>query len=193
MGTPAYMKVPHYKDCLGHKDMGNWVSFCLPATVANGCPQDSYNQLKAGPLAFDGPACDDTVKGLEPGTMADAVKGLEPGTMADTVKGLEPGTMAVDILEPGTMAAMPPTPAYMKVPHYKDCLGHKDMGNWVSFCMPATVANGCPQDSYNQLKAGPIAFDGPACDDTVKGLEPGTMAVVKGLEPGTMAVVKGLE
>merc|ERR1711970_666668 len=121
----------------------------MPSTVANGCPQDSYNQLKAGPLAFDGPACDDTVKGLEP------------------------GTTAVNILEPGTMDAMPPTPAYMKVPHYKDCLGHKDMGKWVSFCMPSTVANGCPQDSYNMLKAGPLAFDGPACDDTVKGLEPG--------------------
>merc|ERR1719443_2906020 len=76
--TPEYLNVPHYKECLGTKDMGLWVSYCLPSTVANGCPMNSFNKLKD---VFDGPACDDQVE------------------------------------------SMPPTPEYMNVPHYKECLG----------------------------------------------------------------------
>merc|ERR1719249_114826 len=123
--TPEYLNVPHYKDCLGNKDMGLWVSFCLPSTVANGCPIDSFNKLKD---VFDGPACDEPVEA--------------------------------------------PKPAYMNVPHYKECLGHKDMGNWASLCLPSTVANGCPMDSFNQLSNGPMAFDGPKCDNKVEGMPP---------------------
>jgi len=123
MPAPAYMDVPHYKDCLGDKDMGLWHSLCMPSTIADGCPQNSFDMLKEGPMAFDGPACDDTVED------------------------------------------MPPTPEYMNVPHYKDCLGNKDMGNWVSFCMPSTIANGCPLNSFNKLKE---VFDGPDCDDNVE-------------------------
>merc|ERR1719232_1602702 len=114
--TPEYLNIPHYKECLGDKDMGKWVSFCMPSTIANGCPLDSFNKLKD---VFDGPACDDTSA---------------------------------------------PKPEYMNVPHYKDCLGHKDMGLWVSYCMPSTVANGCPLDSFNKLKD---VFTGPDCDDNV--------------------------
>merc|ERR1719193_1157535 len=87
------MNVPHYKECLGTKDMALWVSYCMPSTVANGCPMNSFNKLKD---VFDGPACDDQVE------------------------------------------SMPPTPEYMNVPHYKECLGTKDMGLWVSYCMPST-------------------------------------------------------
>merc|ERR1719450_1999353 len=120
MPKPAYMNVPHYKDCLGHKKMpGKWVSLCMPSTVANGCPMDSFNKLSDGPMAFDGPKCDSEVS-----------DGM-------------------------------PKPAYMNVPHFKDCLGEKNMGKWVSLCMPSTVANGCPMDSFNQLNDGPMAFDGP--------------------------------
>merc|ERR1719206_616306 len=119
---PEYLDVLHYKECLGHKNMGLWGSLCMPATIANGCPLDSFNKLKE---VFDGPDCDDKVKA----------------------------------------GGMPPTPEYLNIPHYKECLGDKDMGKWVSFCMPATIANGCPLDSFNKLKE---VFDGPDCDDAVE-------------------------
>merc|ERR1711936_1076840 len=191
---PPYMDVPHYKDCLGHKDMpGHWTSLCMPSTIANGCPLDSFNMLKDGPKAFDGSDCDDTVKDLPPtpdyiniphykDCLAIEDHGLwsefcmpstrSNGCPQDSWNQLNQLDDPKKCSSDDTVKAMPPTPAYMKVPHYKDCLGHKDMGNWVSFCMPSTVANGCPLDSYNQLKAGPLAFDGPACDETVKGMPP---------------------
>jgi len=182
--TPEYLNVPHYKDCLGHKDMGKWESFCMPSTVANGCPLDSYNKLKD---VFDGPDCDDSVSDGMPKPeymnvphykdclgrkdMGKWESFCMPSTIANgcpldsynKLKDVFDGPDCDDSVSDGM-----PKPDYMNVPHYKDCLGHKDMGNWVSYCMPSTIANGCPLDSYNKLKDGPMAFDGPKCDDTVE-------------------------
>merc|ERR1712121_188603 len=185
--TPAYMKVPHYKDCLGHKDMGKWVSFCMPSTVANGCPLDSYNQLKAGPLAFDGPACDDTVKGMPPTPdylnvphykecLGHKNFGLwweycMPSTIANGCP-LDSFNKLKDVFDGSDcdddVQDLPPTPDYINIPHYKDCLAIEDHGLWSEFCMPATRSNGCPQDSWNQLNQ----LDDPKKCISVKGMPP---------------------
>jgi len=183
MPKPPFMFVPHYQDCLATKDMGTWVSWCLPSTVANGCPMDSFNMLTDGPMAFDGPKCDEDVNGMPPtpeylniphykeclGTkdMGLWVSYCMPSTVAngcplDSFNKLKDAFDGPDCNEP--VKSMPPTPEYMNVPHYKECLGNKDMGLWVSYCMPSTIANGCPLDSFNKLKD---VFDGPACDDSL--------------------------
>merc|ERR1719295_266144 len=157
MPKPDYMNVPHYKDCLGDKDMGLWVSYCLPATIANGCPLDSFNALKE---VFDGPACDDDMAPKPeylnvphyreclghkdmgmwgsycmPSTIADGCPLDSYNKLKDVFSGPDCDESVSDGM---------PGPKYMDVPHYKDCLGHKDMGLWVSLCMPSTIADGCP-------------------------------------------------
>merc|ERR1712180_415682 len=87
---PEYLKVPHWKDCLGSKDMGLWTAVCMPATIqSDKCPYSSWLKLKE---IFDGPDyldCDLESNEEKP----------------------------------------PPyiPPEYLKVPHWKDCLGSKDM------------------------------------------------------------------
>merc|ERR1719232_2139135 len=177
--TPEYLNIPHYKECLGDKDMGKWVSFCMPSTIANGCPLDSFNKLKE---VFDGPDCDDNAAagGMPPTPeylniphykeclgdkdMGKWVSFCMPSTIANGCP-LDSFNKLKDVFDgPACDDTSAPKPEYMNVPHYKDCLGHKDMGLWVSYCMPSTVANGCPLDSFSKLKD---VFTGPDCDDNV--------------------------
>merc|ERR1719367_2089583 len=130
----------------------------MPSTVANGCPMDSFNKLKD---VFDGPECDEPVKGMGlwvsfclPSTVVNGC----PIDSYNKLKDVFDGPACDEQVEA-------PKPEYMNVPHYKECLGTKDMGLWVSYCMPSTVANGCPMNSFNKLKD---VFDGPACDDQLE-------------------------
>ena len=66
------------------------------------------------------------------------------------------------------------------------CLSEKDMGLWGSLCLPATVANGCPLDSYNKLKD---VFGGPDCEDLVGGM-PSTVSSQSGPSKTSFSLLK---
>ena len=57
---PAYLSVPHYKDCLGSQMQGSSSRFCKLMVKPEACPQESFDRLKD---AFEGSHC--TIQDLE--------------------------------------------------------------------------------------------------------------------------------
>jgi hypothetical protein len=45
--TPAYLYVPHFKDCLATKNVGSAQFWCVPAAKPDNCPAASWQQLVA--------------------------------------------------------------------------------------------------------------------------------------------------
>lgn len=43
--TPKYLAIKDFQRCAGKKDMHGWVMWCMPNTMPNNCPIDSWGKL----------------------------------------------------------------------------------------------------------------------------------------------------
>ncbi|MBF0301222.1 MAG: hypothetical protein HQK51_21110 [Oligoflexia bacterium] len=56
-------------------------------------------------------------------------------------------------------------PKYLSVKNFQECLASKDMGTWISWCMPITKPALCPQESWQQLSSFTGEDKLPSCQE----------------------------